>query len=80
MASTSASSAHPSDTRFDVCIRGAGIVGRSLALFGSQRRQFTDRPQRCSRLLTQFGRQTIAHRFKVLARRRRLHAYFENAH
>ena len=32
MASTTASSAHPSDTRFDVCIRGAGIVGRSLAL------------------------------------------------
>ncbi len=38
MVSTSASSvasahfAKPSDTRFDVCIRGAGIVGRSLAL------------------------------------------------
>ena len=32
MASISAASAHPSDTRFDVCIRGAGIVGRSLAL------------------------------------------------
>ena len=38
MVSTSAPStaaapfAKPSDTRFDVCIRGAGIVGRSLAL------------------------------------------------
>ena len=32
MVSTSAPFAKPSDTRFDVCIRGAGIVGRSLAL------------------------------------------------
>ena len=32
MASTSAHFASQSDTRFDVCIRGAGIVGRSLAL------------------------------------------------
>jgi 2-polyprenyl-6-methoxyphenol hydroxylase-like FAD-dependent oxidoreductase len=32
MVSTSAPFSKPSDTRFDVCIRGAGIVGRSLAL------------------------------------------------
>ncbi len=32
MVSTSAPFAKPSDTRFDICIRGAGIVGRSLAL------------------------------------------------
>jgi 2-polyprenyl-6-methoxyphenol hydroxylase-like FAD-dependent oxidoreductase len=32
MASPSLPFASPSDTRFDVCIRGAGIVGRSLAL------------------------------------------------
>ena len=32
MASNSAHFASQSDTRFDVCIRGAGIVGRSLAL------------------------------------------------